>query len=108
MQRKSFLTNVIREMVHPAPPCFFRLSHSPITVPVVVVFTKCDALSATAIGKLSPEERQLPPAVQLSKMKEYVKEMLRDCTAWERLKARKHPPKACVYLESKSRDLVVL
>ena len=61
-----------------------------------------------AMGKLTAKEKQLPREEKLAKIGEYAKEMLRNCTAWERLKARKHPPKACVYLESKSRDLVVL
>ena len=100
--------NAIREMVHLAPLCFFRFSHGPITVPVVVVFTKCDALSAMAMGRLTPEEKQLPREELLAKIREYVKEMLTNCTAWERLKTRKYPPKACVYLESKSGYLVVL
>ena len=100
--------NVTQEMVDLASLCFFHPSHCPIAVPVVVVFTKCDALSATAIGKLTPEERQLPPAVQLSRMREYVKEMLRNNTAWERLNTRKHPPKVYVHLESKYKGLVVL
>ena len=100
--------NVTLEMVDFALLGFFCLSHCLFAVPVVVVFTKCDALLATAIGKLTPEEKKLPPAVQLSKMKEHVKEMLRNSTAWERLKTRKYPPKAYVYLESKSRDPVVL
>ena len=73
----------------------------------MVVFTKCDALSAMAMGKLTPEEKRLPRDELLAKIQEYAKEMLMNCTAWERLKTRKYPPKACVYLESKSRDLVV-
>ena len=100
--------NVTREMVDIAPLSFFHLSDCLVTVPVVVVFTKCDALLAIAIGKLTSEDKQLSREEQLAKIKEYVQEMLRNCTAWERLKTRNHPPKACVYLESKSRDLVVL
>ena len=60
-----------------------------------------------AMGRLTPEEKQLPREELLARIKEYVKEMLRSSTAWERLKTRKYPPKTCVYLESKSRDLVV-
>ena len=91
-------------MVSLAPLYFFPLNHCPIAVPVVVVFTKCDALSGIAFGDLLLKERQLP---QEKKIKEYVKEMLNNST-WKRLKAMKHPPKAYVYLESKSRDIVML
>ena len=94
-------------MVDLALLCSFPLSHRPIAVPVVVVFTKCDALSAIAIGKLTSEERQLPREEKLAKIDEYVKEMLRNSTGWERLKGRKYPPKACVHLESKYKNLVI-
>ena len=70
-------------------------------VPVVVVFTKCDALWATAFAKLKPDDKQLPPEEQFMKVKEYVKELLRDSTGWERLKARQYPPKDFVHLEGK-------
>jgi len=69
-------------------------------VPVVVVFTKCDALLAMAFGKLKPDERNLPREEQLMKVKEYAKGMLRNSTAWERLKARRYPPKGYVELEN--------
>ena len=74
-------------------------------MPVVVVFSKCDALLATAFGKLKPDERKLPREEQLMKVNEYAKEMLRDSTVWERLKTRQYPPKDLVHLESKS-DLI--
>ena len=35
------------------------------------------------------------------RIEEYVKEMLRDSTVWERLKVRQYPPKDYVHLESK-------
>ena len=70
-------------------------------MPVVVVFSKCDALLAAAFGKLKQDERKLPSEEQLVKMEEYVKEMLRESTAWERLKMQQYPPKDCVHLESK-------
>ena len=37
------------------------ISDSVIVVPVVVLFTKCDALLAMAIGELKPEDKKLPP-----------------------------------------------
>ena len=72
-----------------------------ISVPVVVVFTKCDALLAGAFGKLKLDERKLPWEEQLVRIEEYAKEMLRESTAWERLKTRQYPPKDYVILESK-------
>jgi len=69
-------------------------------VPVVVVFTKCDALLAMAFGKLNSDERKLAREEQLMKVKEYAKQMLRDSTAWEKLKIRKYPPKDYVHLEN--------
>lgn len=65
-------------------------------VPVVIVFTKCDALSMVVHGALKSEDRQLPPEEQLAKIREGVMEMLRKQTtaAWERLQTRWYPPKA--------------
>ena len=83
----------------------FHHTHCYIAVPVVVVFTKCDALLATAFGKLKQDERKLPIKEQLVRIEEYAKEMLGDSTAWERLKMQQYPPKDCVHLESKF-DLV--
>ena len=70
-------------------------------MPVVVVFTKCDALLAAAFGRLKLDERKLPREEQLVKIEEYAKEMLKESTVWERLKIRQYPPKDCVHLESK-------
>ena len=67
----------------------------------MVVFTKCDALWATAFVRLRPDDRKLAPEEQFMKVKEYAKQMLRDSTAWERLKTRRYPPKDCVHLEGK-------
>ena len=81
------------------------ISYCVIAVPVVVLFTKCDALLATAIGKLNPEEKKLPQEEQLSKMREYVKEMMEKNPAWEMLITKTYPPKYYVHLESKYCDL---
>ena len=75
-------------------------------MPVVVVFTKCDALLARGFGKLKQEEKELPVAEQLMKIKEYAREMLRNNTAQERLNARKHPPKDYVEMESKYNNCI--
>lgn len=76
-------------------------------MPVVVVFTKCDALSAVVRGALRPEEKQLPREEQLTRIKAGVMEMLGNNTAWDKLKTRKYPPKAYVHLESKWRFTVL-
>ena len=75
-------------------------------MPVVVIFTKCDALLATAFGKLKPEERKLPREQQLLRMKECVKEMKENNLAREVLTTKRYPPKSYVYLECKYGDLV--
>ena len=76
-------------------------------MPVVVLFTKCDALLATAFGKLKPEERKLPQEQQLERMRECVKEMEENNPAWGMLTIKRYPPKNCVYLESKPGYLVM-
>ena len=81
------------------------ISDSVIVVPVVVLFTKCDALLAMAIGELKPEDKKLPPREQLAKIREYVKGMKQNSPAWKMLTAKKHPPKYYVHLESKYCDL---
>ena len=74
-------------------------------MPVVVLFTKSDALFATAFGELKPEDKKLPPREQLAKIREYVKEMKQNSPAWKMLIAKKHPSKYYVHLESKYCDL---
>ena len=70
-------------------------------MPVVFVFSHCCSLLASGFGKLKHEEKKLPVAEQLKKIKEYAREMLRNNTAQERLNARKYPPKGYVELEGK-------
>ena len=103
-RRKSFSMSVTQEVVNLYYHAL-HLTHCWITVPVVVVLTKCDALLAPAFGKLKQDERKLPLEEQFMRIKEYAKEMLRDNTVWERLKMQQYPPKDCVHLESKC-DLV--
>ena len=99
------MTNVTREMVY-LRLLWLDFAYCTIVVPVVVLFTKCDALKATAFGMLKPEEKKLPREEQLSKMREYVKEMEEKNPAWGMLTTKRYPPKNCVYLESKYGDLV--
>lgn len=76
-----------------------RLSLTAQSVPVVVLFTKCEALLAIAFGKLKPEEKKLPREQQLLRMKE-------NNPAWRILLKKRYPPRSCVHLESKYGDLV--
>ncbi|KAG9317023.1 hypothetical protein JVU11DRAFT_1205 [Chiua virens] len=68
-------------------------------VPVVVVFTKCDAVQVFAAAALTAEEKRLPREERLVKVNEYAESMLRESTVWKRLQERKNPPK--VYAEVK-------
>ena len=82
------------------------ISYGVIAVPVVVVFTKCDALLALALGKLKPEEKKLPREQQILRIRECVKEMAERNPAWGMLTIKRYPPKNYVHLESKHGDLV--
>ncbi|KAF8547760.1 hypothetical protein OG21DRAFT_1489936 [Imleria badia] len=68
----------------------------PGNVPVVVLFTKFDALLAVALGKLAPADRQLPLQDRLSKAKLLIEEIFNRADAWGRLSQMKHAPKSCV------------
>ncbi|KAG9311071.1 GTP-binding protein [Chiua virens] len=68
-------------------------------VPVVVVFTKCDALQVLAVAALTTKDKELPEQERLAKVKELEESMLQKSTIWERLQKRKNPPK--VYAEVK-------
>ena len=65
-------------------------------VPVVVLFTKFDALLAVAMGKLAPGDRRLPLQERLSKAKPGIEKIFNDADVWGRLTKLKHTPKAFV------------
>lgn len=62
----------------------------PLSVPVVVLFTKFDALVPVAMGKLAPADRQL------SKAKPLIDVIFSRADVWGRLSQMKHAPKSCV------------
>jgi len=68
----------------------------PGNVPVVVLFTKFDALRAVALGKLAPADRRLPLQDRLSKAEPLIEELFNRADVWGRLSRRKHAPKCCV------------
>ena len=66
------------------------------SVPVVVLFTKFDALLPVAMGKLPPADRRLPLKDRLSKAEPLIEEIFNKADAWGRLSQRKYAPKSCV------------
>jgi len=68
----------------------------PGNVPVVVLFTKFDALRAVALGQLAPADRQLPLQDRLSKAEPLIEEIFNRANVWGRLSQRKHAPRSCI------------
>jgi len=68
------------------------------SVPVVVLFTKFDALLAVALGKLVPSDRRLPPQERLSKAQALVEGIFNRADVWGRLTQRTHAPKSWVQI----------
>ena len=66
------------------------------SVPVVVLFTKFDALLPVALGKLVPADRKLLPQERLSKA--LIDGILSNANVWGRLCDMKHAPKSCVQI----------
>ena len=69
------------------------------SVPVVVLFTKFDALLPVALGKLLPADRQLPLQERLSKAKSLVEGIFNGANVWGRLSYMIYPPRGCVRIE---------
>ena len=65
-------------------------------VPVVVLFTKYDALLPVALGKLAPSDRQLPLQERLSIAKLFVEVIFDRADVWGRLAQLKHAPRSFV------------
>ncbi|KAF8447235.1 hypothetical protein L210DRAFT_3390041 [Boletus edulis BED1] len=76
----------------------------PGNVPVVVVFTKFDALLPRAMGKLAPADRQLPPQERVSKAKPLVEGVFNKANIWGRLARMKYAPRFCVRMENMDRS----
>ena len=72
-------------MVHPAP--------------VVVLFTKFDALVPVALGELAPADRRLPIQERLLKARSLIEGIFNRADVWGRLSKMTYPPKSCVRIE---------
>ena len=69
------------------------------SVPVVVLFTKFDALVPVALGKLAPADRQLPIQERVLKAKSLIEGIFDRADVWGRLSKMTHPPKSSVRIE---------
>jgi hypothetical protein len=69
------------------------------SVPVVVLFTKFDALVPVALGKLEPADRQLPIRERVVKAKTLIEGIFNNADVWGRLSKMKYSPKSCVRIE---------
>ncbi|KAG9312239.1 hypothetical protein JVU11DRAFT_7538 [Chiua virens] len=67
-------------------------------VPVVLVFTKCDALLVQGIAALTAEETELPQEERVAKGQHNANMLLKENPTWERVQRMKYPPKICVEL----------
>ncbi|KAG9307919.1 hypothetical protein JVU11DRAFT_12919 [Chiua virens] len=72
------------------------------SVPVVLVFTKCDALLVQGIAALTPEEQKLPYEERTARGQDNADAMLKKNPAWEKVQGMKYPPKT--YVELKDMD----
>ena len=68
-------------------------------VPVVVLFTKFDALLPVALGKLEIGDRRLPLQERLLKTKPLVEGIFNRACVWDRLSHMRYPPKSYVQIE---------
>ncbi|KAH0826998.1 GTP-binding protein [Lanmaoa asiatica] len=71
----------------------------PGNVPVLVLFTKFDALLPVALGKLAPGDRRLPLQERLSKARGLIEGIFNRADVWGRLAQTKYAPKASVQIE---------
>jgi hypothetical protein len=69
------------------------------SVPVVVLFTKFDALVPVALGKIAPTDRRLPIQERLLKAKPLIEGIFDKADVWGRLSKMEYPPKSCVRIE---------
>ncbi|KAG9312093.1 hypothetical protein JVU11DRAFT_7377 [Chiua virens] len=74
-------------------------------VPVVLVFTKCDALLVQGIAALTPEEKELPYEERVGKGQHNANMLLEENPAWERVQMMKYPPKIHVELKGMCGDI---
>ena len=69
------------------------------SVPIVMLFTKFDALVPVALGKLAPVDRKLPIQERLVKAKSLIDGIFDRADVWGRLSKMIHPPKCYVCIE---------
>ena len=69
------------------------------SVPIVVLFTKFDALVPVALGKLAPADRRLPIQERVLKAKPLIEGIFDRADVWGRLSKMTYPPKSCVRIE---------
>ena len=69
------------------------------SVPVIVLFTKFDALVPAALGKLAPADQQLPIQERLLMAKSLIEGIFNRADLWGRLSKMTYPPKSCVRIE---------
>ncbi|KAF8438536.1 hypothetical protein L210DRAFT_3404172 [Boletus edulis BED1] len=72
----------------------------PNNVPVVVLFTKFDALRVKALVKLAPADRRLALQGGLSTIQPLMEEVFNGADVWGRLSKMTYPPKSSVRLEN--------
>jgi len=77
---------------------------NPGNIPIVVLFTKFDALVPVALGKLAPADRQLPIQERLLKAKLLIEGIFDRADVWGRLSKMTYPPKSCVRIEGLHRS----
>ena len=72
------------------------------SVPVVVLFTKFDALRPLALAKLTPADLTLPLREKLSKAKPLMEEVFSEANIWGRLSEMTYPPTSSIRIERQS------
>ena len=72
------------------------------SVPVVVLFTKFDALRPLAMAKMTPADLKLPLRERLSKAKPLTEEVFGEANIWGRLCKMTYPPKSSIRIERES------
>ncbi|KAF8447416.1 hypothetical protein L210DRAFT_2795921 [Boletus edulis BED1] len=119
LQMKKFIadrakTTILKERIHAIWYCIpmdkvdraiqrseekFFDECDPGNVPVVVLFTKFDALLPKALGKLAPADRQLPLQERLSKAEPLIEEIFDKADVWGRLTPMKYAPRSCIRIK---------
>ena len=98
--KKSSLENVTLEIVRFDSLWFSELMIP--SVPVVVLFTKFDALRPLAMAKMTPADLKLPLRERLSKAKPLTEEVFGEANIWGRLSKMTYPPKSSIRIERES------